>query len=74
MCIMLYMKVIWCNAIPYSYVELEWGYMYPQYMCILLYVIVIWCISISEIYCQLEFGVDVSSIYVHSAICDTYLV
>ena len=47
--------------------------MYPQYICILLYVIVIWCNGISEIYSQLG-GVDVSSVYVHSAICDTYLV
>ena len=49
--------------------------MYAQYMCILLYVIVIWCNSISEIYCQLEWGgLDVCSVYVHSAICKTYLV
>ena len=50
--------------------------MYPQYMNILLYVVVIWCNNISDIYCQLECGgrVDVSSVYVHSAICDTYLV
>ena len=48
--------------------------MYPQYMCILLYVIVIWCNGISKIYCQLEWGVYVSSVYVHPAICDTYLV
>ena len=48
--------------------------MYPQYMCILLYVTLIWCNIISYMYCQLEVGVDVSSVYVHSAICDTYLV
>ena len=53
--------------------------MYVQYMCILLYVLVIWCNSIAEIYCQLEvgvleWGVDVSSVYVHSPICETYLV
>ena len=49
--------------------------MYHQNMCILLYVIVIWCNSMSEIYCQLEWGgIDVSPVYVHSAICDTYLV
>ena len=48
--------------------------MYPQYMCILLYMIVIWCNDISEIYCQLEWGVHVSSVYVHSAICDTNVV
>ena len=45
--------------------------MYPQYMCILpIYEIDILCIGISEIYFQLEWGVDVSSVYVHSAICD----
>ena len=48
--------------------------MYPQCMYILLYVIVIWCNGISEMFCQLEWVVDVSSVYVYSAICDTYLV
>ena len=48
--------------------------MYPQYMFILLYMIVIWCNSIPYIYCQLEWGVYVSSVYVHSAIYDSYLV
>ena len=43
MCIRLYVKVIWCNAIPYIYMQLEWG-------------------------------VYVSSVYGHSAICDSYLV
>ena len=46
--------------------------MYPQYMYILLYVTLIWCNGIPYIYCQLElWGVDVSSVYVHSAICET---
>ena len=49
-------------------------YLYAQYMCILLYVIVIWCNGISDMYCQLEWGVDLCSVYVHSDICDTYLV
>ena len=49
--------------------------MYPQYICILLYVKLIWCNGIPYIYCQLECGgVDVSSVYVHSAICETYMV
>ena len=48
--------------------------MYPQYKCILHYVNLIWCNGITEIYCQLEWGVDVSLVYVHSAICETYLV
>ena len=48
--------------------------MYPQYMCILLYVKLIWCNGIPYIYCQLGSGVHVFSVYVHSAICETYLV
>ena len=43
MYILLYVKIILCNAIPYIYFQLEWGYIYAQYMCILIYVIVIWC-------------------------------
>ena len=49
--------------------------MYSQYMCILLYVKLTWSNSIPEICCQLEWGgLDVSLVYVHSAICETYLV
>ena len=48
--------------------------MYPQYMCILLYVTLIWYDGIAQIYCQLQWGVDVSSVYVHSAIYESYLV
>ena len=48
--------------------------MYPQYICILLYVKVIWCNGILYIYCELEWEADVSSVYVHSAIYDTYVV
>ena len=48
--------------------------MYHQNMCMLLYVIVMWCNGISGIYYPLEWGVDVSSVYEHSAIYDTYLV
>ena len=78
MCILLYVKLILCNASPYIYFQLEWGvYICPQYMCILLYVIVIWCDGISDIYCllgELKGWVDVSSVYMNSDICDTYLV
>ena len=46
--------------------------MYPQYMCILLYV----TLSFGVIVFQISIvnwirEVDVSSVYVHSAICDT---
>ena len=59
-----------------SIVNWSWGWqMYPQYMCILLYVKVIWCNGIPQIYCELEvWWVDVYSVHVHSAICDTYQV
>ena len=40
-------------------------------MCILLYVNYIWCSAIPHIYGQLEEG---ALVYVHSAICLTYLV
>ena len=49
--------------------------MFPQYMCILLYVTFIWC---NEVFyrCIVNWGggIYVSSVYVHSAICDSYLV
>ena len=57
-----------------SIVNSSGEYMYLQYMCIMLYVKVIWCNGIPYIYFQLEWGVYVSYIYVHSAICDSYLV
>ena len=74
MCILLYVKLIRCNGIPYIYCQLECGYIYPQYMCILPYVKLIWCNGIPYIYCSFEWGVDVSSVYVHSAICENYVV
>ena len=48
--------------------------MYPQFVCILLYVKLILCDGIPHIYGQLEQGVHASSVYVHSAICETYVV
>ena len=49
------------------------GYMYPQYMCILLYVKLIWCNGILWIHCSLECGGNVSSVYVHSPTCESYV-
>ena len=44
-------------------------------MCILLYVKLIWCSGIPYIYGQLEEGGHIClMVYVHSAICETYLV
>ena len=68
MCILPYVKLIWCNSIPYILSIGVRGYMYHQYMCILLYVKLIWCNVIQYIYCQLVWvWEDVSSVYVHSA-------
>ena len=52
----------------------DWrGYMCPRYMCILLYIKLIQCSGIPYIYGHLE-GVHLPYVYVHSAICETYLV
>ena len=68
MYIMLHVKVIWCNGIPYIYFQLEWGYMYPTYMYILLYVKLMWCHGISEIY-LLSIGVGGRCILSICAFC-----
>ena len=56
MCILLYVKVIWCSGFPEIYARLEEGVgsVCHEYMCILLYVKLIWCCSFPEIYAQLE--------------------
>ena len=43
----------------------------PWYMCILLYLKLIWCSGIPQIHGQLEEG---TMVYLHFAICETYLV
>ena len=62
MCILLYVKLIWCSGFPQIYGLLEEGYICPGYMCILLHVKLIWCSGIPQIQGQLEQGV-------HSYIC-----
>ena len=69
MCILLYVKVIWCNGILRDLLSIgvEGGYMYPQCMCILLYVKLIWCKGILDIPWSFAVReVNVSSVYVHS--------
>ena len=54
MCILLYVKLMWCNVYSIDLLSIGVvGYIYPQYMCILLYVKLIWCNGIPHIYCQL---------------------
>ena len=60
MCILLYVKLIWCNAVFHTSI-VNWSggvKMYSQYMCILLYVKLIWCSNIPYIYSQLVWGRD----------------
>ena len=71
MCILLYVKLIWCSGIPQVYGQLDRRYFCLKQICILLYVKLIWCSGISQIYGQLEEG---ALVYVHSAVCETYLV
>ena len=65
--------MVQCYSIHLFSIGVE-QYIYSQYMCIMLYMKVIWFNAIPYIYFQLEWGVYVSSLYVHCAICDSYLV
>ena len=71
MCILLYLKLTWCSGIQYTYGQLEGVYISTWYMCILLYIKLIWCSGIPYIYGQLEEG---AMVYMHSGICETYMV
>ena len=74
MCILLYVKLIWCSGIPYIYPQLEEGVgsVCHSYMCILLYMRLMWCSGVAEIYGQLEEGgVSLPWVDVHSATCET---
>ena len=62
-----------CSVVVFHTSMVNWGYICPGYMCILLYVKLIWCSGIPYIYGQLEEGTS-ALVYVHSAICETYLV
>ena len=53
MCILLYVKVMWCSRFQTSMVNWRRG---PLYMCILLYLKLIWWSGIPYIYGQLEEG------------------
>ena len=76
---LLYVKLICCIGFPQIFM-LDWRRRLESvchgYMCILLYVKVIWCGGFVEInICQIggECVVSLSWVYVHSSICETYL-
>ena len=58
MCILLYVKLIWCSAFPEIYAQLEERVesVYHGYMCILLYVKLIWCSAFPEMYAHWRRG------------------
>ena len=65
--------VYWCCIDLWS---IGGGYICLQYMYILLYVKLLWCSGFSRDLCLIGGGGRVSLpwVYVHSAICETYLV
>ena len=66
MCILLYMKLIWCNGFPGIYGQLEEGGMGSVCTGVVVFYryIVIWRRG----------GVNLPWVYVHSALYETYLV
>ena len=60
MCILLYVKLIWCSSFLEIYAQLEEGVgsVCHGYMCILLYMKLMWCSGVAQIYGQLEEGVE----------------
>ena len=51
MCILLYVKLMWCSGFHTSMVNWWRGH---WYVCILVYIKLIWCSGIPYIYGQLE--------------------
>ena len=67
MCILLYMIITWCNGISEIYCQLEFGGRCILSICAFCYMSLMWGSGIPSIG---MWGVDVSSVYVHSVICD----
>ena len=59
MCILLYVKLIWCSGFLEIYAQLDEGVgsVCHGYMCILLYMTLMWCSAVAKISGQLEEGV-----------------
>ena len=76
MCILLYVKLMCCNGILWMYCSIRvWEEMYLQYMYIILHVKVIWCNMVFH-RCIFTWtgGYMYPPVYVHSAMCETYVV
>ena len=52
MCIVLYVKLIWCNGVACSYGQFGGVHLPAVYMCIVLHVKLMWCNGFAEIYAR----------------------
>ena len=75
MCILPYVKLMWCNGIPEIYCQLErWGRCILS-MCSFCYMWYLFGVMVFQrSIVNWSSGGDVSSVCVHSAICESYLV
>ena len=71
MCILLYVKFLWCSGIPYIYGQLEGG-TFVLSICAFCYILNLFGVVVFHTsMVNLEEG---AWVYVHSAICETDLV
>ena len=71
MCILLYVKLLWCSSIPYIYGQLEGGTSALS-ICAFCYMLKLFGVVVfhrSMVNWRRE-----ALVYVHSSICETYLV
>ena len=75
MCILLYVTLIWCNGIPEIHCHL--GGRCILSICAFCYMRTLFCVMVFHTsivnWCGRGWWDDVSSVYVHSVICVTYL-
>ena len=70
-CILLSVKLIWCSSIPYIYGQLD-GDTYALSICALCYMLNVF--SVVVFHTSMVSWRKGTLVYVHSAICETYLV
>ena len=71
MCILLYVKLIWCSGIPYIYGQLEGG---TSALSICAFCYMLNLFGVVVFHRSMVNWRRGALVYVHSAICETYLV
>ena len=75
MCILLYLTLIWCNGLAYSYGQLTGGSICLQYICAFYYIWNLYGVMVLHTAVVDWWGVPSAfSIYVHSPVSETYMV